>query len=72
MSRPDMLVAKKRLNLEIHPAVYNQLLALQERIGADSRSEAVRRAIQLYARLLCYQQVFVKDEGGEFKEVIIP
>jgi hypothetical protein len=65
--------AKERLNLDLHPDVKAQLLDLKERIKADSMSEVVRRAIELYGYILTEQEkgskLMIKPDPGLIREV---
>lgn len=48
MGRPKGTIEKVRLNLELHPEVKEELLALQNLTLADSQAEVIRRAIKMY------------------------
>lgn len=67
---------KERLNLDLHPAVKEQLVQLRERSGADSMSEVVRRALALYDLLLTEtkdrgSKLYVQPKEGEAQEIAL-
>jgi len=68
-------VEKERLNLDLHPAVKAQLLDLKERTKADSMSEVVRRAIELYDLVMSTQEkggkLIIKENPGFPREIRI-
>jgi hypothetical protein len=73
--RPERAVEKVRLNLDMHPAVKEQLQSIQERTKADSMSEVLRRALAVYQTILDTQDsggtVLVKPKMGLVKEVLV-
>lgn len=60
---------KKRLQLEFEEEAYKKLELLQEKLGATSKSEVIRRALQLLEYALASKgeggKVIVKTKKGE-------
>lgn len=75
MARPVREVEKVRLNMDVHPEVKAELIAVQERIHADSMSEVLRRALKVYVAVLDTQDdggvVLVKPKIGFAKEILV-
>ena len=52
MSRPKSRHPKTRITLEVATEVRDLIESLKDRIGADSATEVIRRAVALYDDLL--------------------
>lgn len=76
MARPKSKESKSRLSLELPLSVREDLEGIRDFTRADSLSEAVRRAIEVYELVLTARaagnSVYVQDrETGERTEVVI-
>jgi hypothetical protein len=52
MPRTASRIAKTRLTLEVAVCVRDQMESIRDRVGADSITEVIRRAVALYASVL--------------------
>jgi hypothetical protein len=66
---------KARLNLELDPAVRRSLDDLQEKSGASSLTEAIRRALALYDMVIDHSarggKLILRDAEGQDEVVRI-
>lgn len=64
-----------RLNLEMRETVRQRLEQLRERTDADSMTEVIRRAIDVYDFLMTAkengQRVVIRDDMGIEREIVI-
>jgi hypothetical protein len=68
---------KTRLTLEVSVPVRERLEELRDRIGADSLTEVIRRALALYDTVLTEsvehgRRLVLKDDAGGELEVLLP
>ena len=75
MPKPKPTVTKLRMNVDVHPEVKAQIQDIQERTRADSMSEVLRRAVQLYDVLLQAQEangtIVINPKQGVPREVVL-
>lgn len=75
MTRPASRVEKVRLSLEVSIAVRDCMEDLQDRTGAESLTEVVRRALAVYSTVLDASEagrLVWKNRDGSEHRVILP